>query len=81
MKSNNALVTYTDLTTMGLLQQAGTNPPIGNRMATKSFINTYYHANADSLAVYANNQLPPYQKITPQLTPFLFCYNLTINTS
>jgi hypothetical protein len=81
MKSNNYLVTYDELATMGLLRKAGTNPPAGNQCATKDYINTYYHAEPTPLAGYATNQLPPYQAILPATTPFLLCYNLTITYS
>lgn len=81
MKTNNALVTYTDLTTMGLLPQANVTPPTGNRCATKSFINTYYHADAAALSGYTSNRLPPYQAVIPDTVPFLLCYNLTITYS
>ena len=81
MKTNNALVTYTDLTTMGLLPQQDVTPPTGNQCATKSFINTYYHADAATLSGYANNRLPPYQAVIPDTVPFLLCYNLTVTNS
>jgi gliding motility-associated-like protein len=80
MKSNNSLVTYNELATMGLLQKAGTNPPGGNQCATKNFINTYYHADAAALSAYAGNRLPPYQTIIPDTVPFLLCYSLDITT-
>lgn len=80
MKSNNALVTYTDLTTMGLAQQTGVNPPIGNRMATKDFILTNYRADTTALSGYASNRLPPYQAIIPTTTPFLACYAIEVTT-
>ena len=51
MKANNALVTYTDLTTMSL-NAIGT-PVTGNRIATKAFI----------ISNYVNLQCPPYQYI------------------
>lgn len=80
MKVNNALVTYDEIATMGLLQQPAVNPPGGNQICTKNFITTYYHANAAALSAYASNQCPPYQAILPDSNPFLLCYNLTITT-
>jgi hypothetical protein len=62
MKSNNYLVTYTDLSTMGLLAKG--SPSTGNRIATKQFINNNYYVDSGPLAGYANNQCPPYQYIT-----------------
>ena len=62
MKSNGYLVTYTDLSTMGLTTK--TSAPTGLRIATKSFINTYYYVNnTGAFGTYANNQCVPYQKI------------------
>lgn len=81
MKTTNALVTYSELATMGLIQKVGTNPPGGSQCATKDFINTYYHADAASLAGYTGNRLPPYQVIIPDTVPFLLCYNLTITNT
>ena len=81
MKTNNALVTYTDLTTMGLIQKPGANPPSGNQCATKDFILTNYYADTAALSGYTGNRLPPYQDIVLQTTPFLLCYNLTITNN
>ena len=61
MKTNNALVTYTDLSTMGLTAKG--SPATGNRIATKQFINDNYYANQSLLSSYASNQCPPYQAI------------------
>jgi len=80
MKSSNYLVTYNDLTTMGLAQQPNVNPPTGDRCATKSFINTYYRADSTQLAAYADNRLPPYSAVIPTSTPFLACFSLDITT-
>jgi len=62
MQTFNALVTYTDLTTMGLTP-IGT-PPTGNQIATKQFIVSNYYVDSGPLVGYANNQCPPYQSIT-----------------
>ena len=61
MKANNYLVTYDDLTTMGLTTK--TTAPTGTRIATKSFINTYYYVDNTYLSGYANNQCVMYQDI------------------
>ena len=63
MKTTNALVTYTDLTTMGLVAKG--TPATGNRIATKSFINSNYYVNqsASPYSTYASLRCPPYQTI------------------
>ena len=62
MKVSGALVTYDNLTTMGLTTKS--TPPTGSRIATKSFINTYYYVNnTGTFASYASNQCVPYQYI------------------
>lgn len=68
-KTNNALVTYTDLTTMGLTA-IGT-PATGNRIATKEFIVVNYDVDLASLSTFANLECPPYQYVLPALPP---CY-------
>jgi hypothetical protein len=60
---NNALVTYTNLTTMGL-NAIGT-PATGNRIATKAFIVANYNVDLASLDNYVNLECPPYQYIIP----------------
>lgn len=60
---NNALVTYTNLTTMGL-NAIGT-PATGNRIATKAFIVSNYVVDPAPLANYLNLECPPYQYIIP----------------
>ena len=69
MKVNNALVTYTDLTTMGLVA-IGT-PAIGNRIATKVFIVSNYEVDLAPLSIFLDLQCPPYQYILPGAPP---CY-------
>lgn len=63
MKTTNALVTYTDLTTMGLVAKG--SPATGNRIATKSFINSNYYVNqsASPYSTYTSLRCPPYQSI------------------
>jgi hypothetical protein len=61
MKTNNALVTYDDLTTMGLTAKG--SPATGNRIATKQFIIDNYYVQETYLSTYATNQCPPYQNI------------------
>ena len=63
MKVNGALVTYTDLTTMGLTAKG--SPATGNQIATKQFINNNYYVDPTPLSTYATNQCPPYQTIVP----------------
>lgn len=70
MKATNYLVTYDDLTTMGL-SSIGT-PPTGNRIATKSFITTYYNVNTSYLTGYLNNQCVMYQDIVSASTIYYF---------
>jgi hypothetical protein len=65
----NALVTYTDLTTMGLVA-IGT-PAIGNRIATKAFIVSNYEVDLAPLSIFLDLQCPPYQYILPGAPP---CY-------
>jgi hypothetical protein len=63
MKTTNALVTYTDLTTMGLVAKG--TPATGNRIATVSFINSNYYVNqsASPYNTYTSLRCPPYQTI------------------
>ena len=63
MKTTNALVTYTDLSTMGLVAKG--TPATGNRIATVSFINSNYYVNqsASPYNTYTSLRCPPYQSI------------------
>jgi hypothetical protein len=63
MKVTNGLVTYTDLSTMGLAPNG--TPATGNRIATKLFITTNYYVDetASPFASYSNDRCPPYQTI------------------
>lgn len=65
MIATNALVTYDNLTTMGL--NAKGSPATGNRIATKQFITDNYYVNrfVSPFSTYANNRCPPYQTIVP----------------
>ena len=63
MQIFNALVTRTDLTTMGLAAKG--SPATGNQIATKQFINDNYYVDPTPLSTYATNQCPPYQTIVP----------------
>jgi hypothetical protein len=78
MQTTNALVTYTDLTTM-LVPVTGLTAPTGTQIATRSFIDTYYHVDTTSspYSTYSTNRCPPYQTIHPQTAPYLACYNIT----
>jgi len=75
MTSNNYLVTYTDLTTMGLTP-IGT-PPTGNQIATKQFIvnNYYVDETASPFSTYAYNRCPRYQDILPITTVQSYGYS------
>jgi hypothetical protein len=63
MQTFNALVTRTDLTTMGLATKG--SPATGNQIATKQFIDDNYFVDSAALSTYASNQCPPYQAILP----------------
>lgn len=80
MKANNALVSYDDLSTMGLTVKS--TPVTGNRMATKQYIIDHYYVNegADPFVNYASNRLVPYQYIIPYSSPGPVAYQLSINT-
>lgn len=75
MQTTNALVTYTDLTTMGL-PPIGT-PPTGNQIATKQFIvnNYYVDQSVSPFSTYSSNRCPIYQSIVP-LSPLPYSYTL-----
>lgn len=76
MKANNYLVTYTDLTTMGLIPKG--TPSTGNQIATKLFITTNYYVDetASPFAGYSSNRCPPYQTIISANT-FSLSYSTT----
>jgi hypothetical protein len=82
MQITNALVTYTDLTTM-LVPVTGLTAPTGTQIATRSFIDTYYRVDTTSIpySTYSVNRLPPYQTIHPQTLPYLACFNTTLINS
>jgi len=61
MKATNYLVTYDDLTTMGLTAKG--SPATGNQIATKQFIIDNYYVQETYLSAYSSNQCPPYQNI------------------
>lgn len=75
MKATNYLVTYTDLTTMGLAPKG--SPATGNRIATKLFITTNYYVDetASPFAGYSNSRCPAYQTIIPANVFSLSYYN------
>jgi hypothetical protein len=77
MTSNNYLVTYTDLTTMGLPPKG--SPATGNQIATKQFVvNNYYVDEAASpFSTYAYNRCPRYQDIIPGTTVQSYGYTDT----
>jgi hypothetical protein len=79
MKTTNALVTYTDLTTMGLVAKG--TPATGNRIATVSFINSNYYVNqsASPYNTYSSLRCPPYQNIIAGPTNSGTMYYLTNN--
>ena len=76
MQTTNALVTYTDLTTMGLAP-IGT-PPTGNQIATKQFIvnNYYVDQSVSPFSTYSSTRCPPYQTII-SANLFFLSYNIT----
>lgn len=80
MKTTNALVTYTDLTTMGLVAKG--TPATGSRIATVSFINSNYFVNqsASPYNTYTSLRCPPYQTITPGPTNSGTLYYLSVST-
>jgi len=78
MLVNNYLVTYTELTTMGL--GVITSPPTGNQIATKDFILTYYCVDTSYLTGYAGNQCVIYQDIVA-LPPTLIGTGAVITSS
>jgi hypothetical protein len=80
MKTTNALVTYTDLTTMGLVAKG--TPATGNRIATKSFINSNYYVNqsASPYNTYASLRCPPYQSIIAGFTNSGTMYYSSVST-
>jgi hypothetical protein len=80
MKQNNALVTYNDLSTMGLSIKG--TPLSGSRMATKQYMLDNYYVNeaASPFVNYASNRLVPYQNIITS-TSIPMAYQLTINTT
>ena len=80
MKTTNALVTYTDLTTMGLVAKG--TPATGNRIATKSFINSNYYVNqsASPYSTYTSLRCPPFQSIIAGPTNSGTLYYLSVTT-
>ena len=74
MIATNALVTWDNLSVMGLTAKAGVTPPTGNRVVTKGEANTYYWLdnNAYPFSTYTNLRCPRYQDIVP-LTPPVIC--------
>lgn len=77
MLTTNALVTYTDLTIMGLVPKG--TPATGNRIATVSFINSNYYVNqsASPYNTYTSLRCPPYQSIIAGPTNSGTMYYLT----
>lgn len=65
MIATNALVTYTNLTTMGLTAKG--SPATGSRIATKQFVtdNYYVDTGASPFSTYSAYRCPPYQTIIP----------------
>lgn len=73
----NALVTYTDLTTMGLTPKG--SPATGNQIATKQFIvnNYYVDQTASPFSTYTFNRCPRYQDIIAITTVQSYGYSDT----
>lgn len=70
MKVNNALVTWDDLTTMGLTTKS--TPPTGKGIVNKGELNTYYVIDntVSPMSGYTNERCPRYQDILPGVTLF-----------
>ena len=64
MLTNNAIVTWNELNTMGLTLIGG-SAPTGNKIVTKGDINTYYYTSTTSVPYinYPSNRCPRYQDI------------------
>jgi len=77
MKATNYLVTYDDLTTMGLTPKG--SPATGNRIATKLFITTNYYVDeaASPFASYSNDRCPPYQTIISAPPPTYYTWYIS----
>lgn len=74
MKANNYLVTWTDLSTMGLTARA--TPPTGLGIANKAELIVAYYVdeNAIPFSTYTSNRCPRYQDIVPLYIPPLSVY-------
>lgn len=64
MKTNNALVTWNELNTMGLVLKGG-SAPTGNKIVTKGDIDTYYYTSTTYIPYiyYTTDRCPRYQDI------------------
>ena len=64
MKTNNALVTWNELNTMGLVLKGG-SAPTGNKIVTKGDIDTYYYMSTTYIPYiyYTADRCPRYQDI------------------
>jgi hypothetical protein len=71
MKANNYLVTWTDLSTMGLTARG--TPPTGLGIANKAELIAAYYVDqsASPFSTYASNRCPRYQDIIPLDIPSL----------
>jgi hypothetical protein len=71
MKANNYLVTWTDLSTMGLTARG--TPPTGLAIANKAELIAAYYVDqsASPFSTYASNRCPRYQDIIPLDIPSL----------
>ena len=70
MLTNNALVTWNELNTMGLTLIGG-SAPTGNKIVTKGDIDTYYYTSTTSIPYinYPSNRCPRYQDIVSAGVP------------
>ena len=72
MIATNALVTWDNLSVMGLTPKSGVTAPTGLRIVTKGGANTYYWINntVSPFSTYTNLRCPRYQDIVPLSVSF-----------
>ena len=80
MKSNNYLVTHTEVKTMGFTLKGGA-PADSNEIATKGWVDTYFNVNtgASPYNSYPSNRCPRYQDlVAPPSTLNCFTYGTSL---
>ena len=77
MKSNNYLVTHTEVKTMGFTLKGGA-PADSNTIATKGWVDTYFNVNtgASPYNSYPSNRCPRYQDLVAPPS-VLACFTLS----